>query len=61
MINKDVIFDEENTWDWNEKQSISIIVYTEVEDGRQQPLTVVPVGSTPPNEVPIVTEIVNIQ
>ena len=38
VTSRDVIFDEENTWDWNRQQPTPVILDEENDEERQQPL-----------------------
>lgn len=60
VISMDVIFYEENTWNWDDQQPSQTFVDTEIEDERQQPLNHQTQATleleSSPNEAPIATE-----
>ena len=60
MTSRDVIFDEESTWNWNGQQPTQVIFDNDVEEERQQLLQqqipTVSIPESPPNDVPTAAE-----
>lgn len=57
VIGKDIIFYEENTWNWNEQQPTQVIFDNDSEEENQQSLQQqISVVSKPSNEALITTE-----
>ncbi|RVW79953.1 Retrovirus-related Pol polyprotein from transposon RE2 [Vitis vinifera] len=60
MTSRDVIFDEESTWNWNGQQPTQVIFDNDAEEERQQLLQqqirTVSIPESPPNDVPTAAE-----